>query len=386
MYGNILELSKRNSKGGRRAIKMALLTIHDKADTNLNGIHWNEQYVLNNLDSIRSIPICAEFCEENKRIPLGHGLSEIIEVDGRQEPLFENSDVVGSIETASIEELSLNGKRIKVLMGYGYLYNQRYPQFTEWVKENLLLNSVKSSIEIMGYAENDNQIIYEEHAPSPSYRTPKDFSFSAIAILSIKEADENAYVLEVAQKNNKEEITLDQKEIKQLIVDTINETNSKNDSLTAKIAELTSALAKKEKIIADMNAEKEALQKETLSLKEEKDKSVSEKNSLEKELDAKKAEQSIDKLDKALSQFSDAEKEYAAAEIKTFKEAPLEGNIDAIVSKIYAGIGSKAKKDAVESKQVAEQNAAKNEYAVEDIFSEVNSITNNSINEDINIF
>ena len=64
------ELSKRNSKGGKRKIKMSLLEIHqDEKATNKNGLHWREQYILNNLDSIQEMPICCEFLDEDKSIP-----------------------------------------------------------------------------------------------------------------------------------------------------------------------------------------------------------------------------------------------------------------------------------------------------------------------------
>ena len=38
MFNNILELSSKSSKGGRRKIKMVLLTIHNQDEKNLNGI------------------------------------------------------------------------------------------------------------------------------------------------------------------------------------------------------------------------------------------------------------------------------------------------------------------------------------------------------------
>ena len=39
----ILELSSKSSKGGRRKIRMVLLTLHKKDEKNLNGISWNEE-------------------------------------------------------------------------------------------------------------------------------------------------------------------------------------------------------------------------------------------------------------------------------------------------------------------------------------------------------
>ena len=51
----VLEMSKRMSKGGRKRIRMVLLTIHKDGEMNKNGITWEEQNVLNNLESIKNM-------------------------------------------------------------------------------------------------------------------------------------------------------------------------------------------------------------------------------------------------------------------------------------------------------------------------------------------
>ena len=61
MENHILEINKQISKGGRKNIRMILLTIHEEGEMNRNGITWIEQYVLDNLESIKGIPICATF-------------------------------------------------------------------------------------------------------------------------------------------------------------------------------------------------------------------------------------------------------------------------------------------------------------------------------------
>ena len=122
----------------------------------------------------------------------------------------------------------MNGNDIRALVANGFLYNQRYPNFVKWVRQNKALGNVDSSIEIMGLETNDNKIIYEEAEPKDEFRTPKEFVFSGTSILSVSPADDNAIVLEVAQKQeNKEDKTLDEKELKELIQSTISETNSK---------------------------------------------------------------------------------------------------------------------------------------------------------------
>lgn len=397
MLGNILEISKQTSKGGRVPIKIALLKIHeDIKETNKNGLHWKEEYVLNAIDSVKLMPICASFCDESKSTPLDHGLTgEEIDNDGVREPLFENSETVGCFESANIENVIVNGNEIRALVANGFLYNQRYPNFVKWVRQNKVLGNVDTSIEIMGLETNDNKIIYEELEPKDEFRTPKEFVFSGTSILSVSPADDNAIVLEVAQKQeNKEDKTLDEKELKELIQSTISETNSKNDELTAKIAELNSTISEKDSVIAEkeekiveLNATVEQVQKALDDLKKEHEAYWAEREALEKELGELKAKARIGELNTAIKDFSDEEKKYAESEINSFNEKPLEGNIDSIVSKIYAGIGRVSKKASDEAK-VAEQNSAKEnkDNEVVDIFSEMCSAEQDSEDDDVNIF
>lgn len=66
------------------------------------------------------------------------------------------------------------------------------------------------------------------------------------------------------------------------------------------------------------------------------------------------------------------------------KENPIDGDVEAIVSKIYAGIGQASKQASVAA-QVAEMNSAKN-VVLDDIFAEMNSVAHVEDKEDINIF
>lgn len=397
MLGKILGISKQTSKGGRVPIKIALLKIHeDDKETNKNGLHWKEEYVLNAIDSVKLMPICASFCDETKSTPLDHGLTgEEIDNDGVREPLFENSETVGCFESANIEDINVNGNDIRALVANGFLYNQRYPNFVKWVRQNKALGNVDSSIEIMGLETNDNKIVYEESEPKDKFRTPKEFVFSGTSILSVSPADDNAIVLEVAQKQeNKEDKILDEKELKELIQSTISETNSKNEELLAKITELNSTISEKDSVIAEkdekiveLNATVEQVQKALDDLKKEHETYWAERDALEKELGALKAKARIGELNTAIEGFSDEEKKYAESEINSFNEKPLEGNINAIVNKIYAGIGQAYKKADAEAK-VAEQNSAKEnkDNEVIDIFSEMCSETQDNEEEDVNIF
>ena len=386
MFNNILEISKRAIRGGRVPIKLALLKIHEEStETNTNGIHWDETYVTNAMESAKMMPICASFLDETKSAPFDHGLTgESIDDNGVREPLFENSETVGVIESASIENVTVGDSEIKALVGNGYLYSQRYPNFVKWVRQNYALNKVDSSIEIMGLESNDNKITYLEEKPTDKFRTPKDFVFSGTAILSVTPADTNAIVLEVAEKNKKEEnknMEFDVNELKTVIHSAITESNSKNEELTAQIAELNSQLVDKDNTITELNATVEQVQKALDDLKKEHETYWAERDALEKELGKLKAEKRIGELNSAIAEYSEEEQKYAESEINSFRENPLEGDIDSIKSKICVGIVEKQKADAKNSEINSRQ-----EEKVEDIFSEMCEEKSEENDEDVNIF
>ena len=407
MLGNILEISKRASKGGRVPIKIALLKIHkDVNETNKNGLHWKEEYVLNAIDSVKFMPICASFCDETKSTPLDHGMTgEEIDSDGVHEPLFENSETVGCFENARIENVTVNGNEIRALVGNGFLYNQRYPAFVKWVRANYAQGTVDTSIELMGLDTNDNKIVYEEDNPTDEFRTPKEFVFSGSCILSVQPADADAIVLEIAQKQSqKEDKTLDENKLKELIQSAVSEISNKNDELNTKIAELNTAISDKEAIIAEkdgkiveLNASIQQLQDALTKLKQEHDTYWAERELLEKELVKAKVAEKLSELDSALSEFNEDEKASASDDIKKLKEninscekkddlKSVSAEINSIRSKICMDIVAKQKKAEQESK-TAEQNSAREQKNNEviDIFSEMCSDTQDD-DEDVNRF
>ena len=183
----------------------------------------------------------------------------------------------------------------------------------------------------------------------------------------------------------------DMNEIKSLIQNTISECNNKEDSFTAQITELNEQIAAKDAVIAEkdnkiveLNASVEQVQKALDDLKKEHETYWSEREALEKELGELKAKARLGELNSAISSFSDEERKYAEVEINSFNENPMEGDIDGIVSKIYAGIGQASKK-AMEDARIAEQNSKK-ETDVVDIFSEICAEAQSDSEDDIDIF
>lgn len=375
----ILEINKRISKGGRKNIRMVLLTIHEEGEMNRNGITWVEQYVLDNLESIKGIPICATFLDEDKEDLYDHGYTETVESeDGKSEPLFLNSESVGVIEDAKIEVIEIDGETKKVLVGYGYIFCQRYPNLCEKLESY----KVKSSIEIMGTDENDRKIIYDGGYKEKG-RKPMVFDFTGTCLLGVLEADENCYVLEVAENKNKEEkLNMDENKIIEVIQKAITETNAVKADTETKIAELNSQIEAKDAEIKEANEAKEVAENNA----SEKDSKIAELEAenakLKEELAACKKREACEAFDAMLVNYTDDEKKCVESEINAYKENPLDGNADEIISKICRNIVENQKKAEADAK-IAEQNEAKENETI-DIFSEVNS--DEEKDEDTNIF
>lgn len=384
----VLEISNRKSKGGRRRIEIVLHKIpSDSSEVNRNGIHWSEKNTLANIETVKGIPICAEFSDADKEVPLGHGYTSTEIIDGKRTPVFENSEVVGYIDHGEIRDITVNDESIRALVGTGYLYEQRYPKFVQWVRSNVETSSVDTSVEIVGYEENGNEIVYEAGECSEKYRCPEKYQYSGTAIISVLPADANAIVLECAGANNQdkeETYSMTEQEIMDVIKGALNETNSLKEIHQAEVDALNSTIAEKDVTISELNATVEQVQQALKDMEAERDAWYAERAELEKTLGELKAKERLGKLNEALSAYSEDEQKFAEVEINAFKENPVEGNLDVIKNKINAAIVEKRNEEA----KIAEQNAAKQkeDEKIEDIFSEVNSFSNENEEEDTNIF
>lgn len=383
----IFELSKKTTKNGMRKFKAVLHEIQpdasvvDKTGTkyNLNGITWIEQYCQNNIDSIKNMSVTVEFIDDERIDILGHGETGI--EDGV--PVYNNATVVGHFTNGYITDMDFDGVTSRVCVGEGYFDYMRYKPFIDNLEQRLNNGeTIFGSVEIMGKSENDNKIVYLD-GWKPEGRVPMDYQYSGWAILSVKPADDKSTLVELNQNNSKEDIVkMDEKELKALIENTIRETNSKNDEMSKQINELNSTIEEKDKIISELNASLEQLQKALEDLKKEQETYWAERDVLEKKIAEYKVAQRLGELNSALEKYTEDEQKYAEAEINAFREKPLENDLNVIVSKICVGIVEKQKELA----KIAEQNSAKEDNDVEDIFSEVNSDDNTDTDEEISIF
>lgn len=381
---SIIEIGSKRSKGGRRYIKIALHSIYENSeDTNLNGIHWDKQYTIDNMSSLKDMPICCEFADDTMSVPLGHGQTEpTIDEEGNPIPLFENSVVVGVIEKGKIETITVDDEETEALVGEGYIYDQRYPNFVKWLKDSMADGKVKTSIEIMGTESNGNKIVYDGEA-TDEYRIPKEYVYSGTCILSVKEADENAIVLEAASLNTnktkeREVNNMDEKTIA-LIADAVKnavtETNAKNAEYETTITELNQTIAERDSKIVELNASVadiqaaiEAVKAEMEQARVQLDTAWEEKAALEKALGEAKAKERLGEFNTAIEGFTDEQKNFAKDEIDKFKADPVNVEINTVIDAIYRGIG----KQAMDNKTtVVETNSV-------DIYGEVFHVDSNS--------
>lgn len=337
--GRIFELSNDRKILGRRKIKLVLHEIfatHDRWQE--NGISWDETYTQQNLESVTNMSLCVEFLSEERRLPYGHGLTDIRD----NMPLFEDATVVGHFDKGYITDIEFDGETKRVLVAEGYIDEMRYPKFVEWLQERMEQDGVKGSVEIVGRPENDNRIIYDGGWKEKG-RIPQIYDYSGHCILGIKPADDAAIVMELNNKanNNKEDTTMDEKAMSQFVdavkdsvTQTITELNSKNAEYEGKISELNGQLADKDAEIAELNEKLSAAQADVAAKDQTIADQTAELNSLKETNATLEKDKKLAELNSALAEFTPEEQALAQAEIDAFKADPTSVELNSITSKI----------------------------------------------------
>lgn len=364
--GRIFEISSERQIAGRRKIKIILHEIFASRDIwQVNGISWDENYTAQNLESVANMSICVEFLSEDRRLPYGHGMTEIKD----NMPYMEDATVVGHCERAYIGDVEIDGEMKRALIAEGYIDEMRYPKFVAWLGDKLADGGVKGSVEIVGRPENENRIIYDGGWKEKG-RVPQIYDYSGYAILGIRPADDTAIVVELNNKmqNCKEDMFMDEKLmgqfvelVKSSVTQTITELNHKSDEYEGQISELNSQLATKDAEIAELNAKVAAAEASAAEKDEAIEAQVAELNSLKEVNAALEREKKIAELNSALAEFSPEEQALAKAEIDAFKADPMTVEINSITSKICVEMVRKNREN-----HTNEQNSAP------DIFGGVN--------------
>ena len=376
----ILEISQATNPNGRRKVKFALHEIYpDRTHWNRNGITYLEQYTRDNADSVKGMPLCAEFLDDDKDVPYGHGLTGHI----KNMPVFEDSVQVGSFEDWSIEDIEIDGETHRCLCATGYINEGRYPKFVKWIEDQLANGKkLRGSVEFVGTKDNDGEIIYDGGWKEQG-RVPMIYDYSGYCILSIKPSDPSAILIELNQfKNNLEDVEMNEELNKALsdlkadmitafkdtrkaeVNEQVSSLETKVTELNSKITELCSTIEEKDKEIEELNkkckeanAEIEKKEEEVNSTVEELNSTIAEKDA---ELSEMKKEKKVTELNQALSHFSDEERNFAKEEIDAFNEDPFSVEINSITTKIEAASYRKMRED--QKAKNSEINSMKDEF------------------------
>lgn len=350
LMGRIFELSNERQITGRRKIRVVLHEIFPTRDLyQENGISWDENYTQQNLESVENMSLCVEFLTEERRLPYGHGLTEIKD----NMPLLEDATVVGHCNKAYIDDIEIDGVRKRVLIAEGYIDEMRYPKFVAWLKEKLETGTVKGSVEIVGRPENENRIIYDGGWKEKG-RVPQIYDYSGYAILGIKPADDTAVIMELNNKanKNKEEPVMDEKQIGQFVeqlktsvTQTITELNNKNEEYEGQIAALQAQLSAKDAEIAELNEKLSTAEANAAAKDQTIADQTTELNELKDANAALAKEKKLAELNAALNEFSAEEQALAQSEIDAFKADPDAVEINSITSKICVEMVRKDKEN-----------------------------------------
>ena len=393
------ELSSRKMKNGRRKFKAILYEIFPDScvdekeqvgtQFNENGITWIREYCEQALPSIKGMSLKCEFLDDERTELCGHGESGFCVEDGL--PLFENAVMIGTFEKGYIDEIETpNGGTKIVCIGEGTIDGLCYHNLCEKLEEEIENGQAPhGSVEILKTGENEG-IVYK-YGYKPKGRIPTIFEHSGYVLLGVRPADQTAKILELNSKEDKN--NMDEKQVKALVGEVVEEAmkvtaemNKCKEECAAQVSATSESVAEKDKQIAELNAKIDSLNSELEACKNEKSELNAANESLQSEVNSLKAtvaeaekKEKINEMNSAIASFSDDEKAYAQAEIDAFNADPIASEINSVVSKIWEGIGKKAKTEATVA---AEQNAAKTN--VEDIFAEIEHTV--STNEDVNIF
>lgn len=386
--------NKQEKKTGYKRFKLILAEIYDKScivdetgtKYNDNGITWIDEYVENVKDTLIGSSVTVEFADDSKTDILGHGETGQYK-DGV--PLLSNATTIGHFDKAYIDEVTDDdGEAKKVFVGEGTLDYMRYSDCIDLLSEKLSNNeTIYGSVEIVR-TKNNPALVYL-YGYKDIGRIPTEFEFSGYALLGcgVQPSDHTASLLELNNKNNKNEeeiIMLDEKTLGMIadsIKATISECNSKNEEFESKITELNSALEIKTNEVNSLTEKVSELEASLATAKSEVEAISAEKNTLVDELNSVKVEQKKSELNTALAGFTDEQKEYAKAEIEAFNADPIKSEINSITAKIYEGIGKATiASEAEKAKIIAEQNSKKI-----DIFADVDDTSTNS-NDDGSIY
>ena len=170
------------------------------------------------------MPLCAEFVDNDKDIPYGHGLTGL----KGNIPVFENSVQVGTFENWMIENIDFDGEKHKCLCGIGYINENRYPNFCDWIDKQIAeRNKIFGSVETTGTPENNGEIIYQDGWKEKG-RVPMIYDYTGYCIVTVRPSDDKAILLEFQEGTKVEAEEKD--DYDDVFLDLLGERNAANTS------------------------------------------------------------------------------------------------------------------------------------------------------------
>lgn len=370
------DMNKRNKINGRVYFDYVVLTIHnDINEYQDNHICWLEQYVQANLESAQNMPIVAQFIDCDKSEPLGHGFPG--EKNGK--PVIYDSEQVGSVVSAEIKNVDVNGTTIRALVATAYINEVRYPSLAQWLKAQIFDGkAIDTSVEI--FAKEGNECIvadyYSKNDLDFEICVPKEFDFGGSAILTVEPADSNAIVLEILNSrkidNEKEENKVNMEELTKELDTTKTELETAKQEKENAEAERDVKVEELQAKEAELEATKAELEAKTTECEE----AIAKINSLEEEVNTLtefkegiEKENLVSELEENISQFSDELKEEVKDEIEDFKAEPTAEKSEAIINSLNALFV----KDALSKKEVVKEEK-KEKMEINSLFVQTNSV------------
>lgn len=386
------ELSRRSTKNGRRKFKAVLCEVYEDSTIdqvnevgtkyNRNGCSFIRKYVEKTLDTIKGMSMRVEFLDEERTEIAGHGSTG--QEDGI--PVFEDAVVIGTFNKGYIEDVEQEDGSVRSFcIGEGEIDAMCYNNFCKKLDKDIHDgNAPDGSVEI--YRKDENDGILYLYGYKDIGRIPTEFCFSGYALLGVTPSDPEARLLELNEKENKEEPVMNEQELKNLISQVVTELNNQKSEINQIqvdcAQQIAEANARVEAVTAEKNeiqASAERIQTELENARaeiQEKYKEIdnlyTECEALRKALGEAKAKERLGEMNSAIADFTEDEKAYAQAEIDAFTADPVNSEINSVVNKIWEGIGKKAK-EASAQEIVSEQNSAN----IEDIFGTVELGTTN---------
>ncbi len=366
---SIQDQTNEEVRAGRVRITMSAYEIYPTGDYSLynrNGIHWEEKYTRENMNSAVGAPFVVRFIDDTRSIISDHGRMTNDVEDGAI--IFPDSDTVGHIEKVWIEDREIDGKIRKVLMVSGVIYDQRYHELVKYLRSALAEGAhVKGSVECVGKGNDNRGILYEHGYGNKDNegnlitpRTPVKYDISALAILAdfVPPADKGSQVIEINNlKHTEKESDMNKKDNKedvQMADDnkSVVELNNKIAAQDAEIASLKASLAAKEVELNDCKTD----------LKNCKDQ-IAELNSCKDELSACKNEKAeLNILLVEANKTVEAQKAQIAelnAEIEPLRKMKADADADAAQAEVNSYFESIKKNDGFTD---AELNSMQTEY------------------------